>query len=74
MYINSKECTLIRKTSVQFEVVGGARMVRDGKSMAAMGQAHFVAVLAEGARGTMIALVVAEDAVGASRVELRKKS
>jgi hypothetical protein len=42
--------------------------------MAAMGQAPLVAVLAEGAWGTMIALAIAEDAVGASRVELEEES
>jgi hypothetical protein len=48
-------------------------MVRNSKSVVAMGKAPLVAVLAEGARGTMVALAVAEDAVGASRVELREK-
>jgi hypothetical protein len=41
--------------------------------MAAMGQVPRVAVLAEGARGAMITLTVTKDAVGASRVELRKE-
>jgi hypothetical protein len=44
-------------------------MVRDGKGVAAMGQMSLVAVIADGTQGTMIAFAIAEDAVGASRVE-----
>jgi hypothetical protein len=50
-------------------MVGGTGMVSNCESMAAMGQAPLVAVLADGARGTVVTL----DAVGASRIELRKE-
>jgi hypothetical protein len=48
-------------------------MVGDCKSVAAMGQAPFVAVLAEGVRGTMIVLAISENGIGASRVKLMKE-
>jgi hypothetical protein len=48
-------------------------MVGNREGVAAVGQAPSFAVLAEGARGTMVELAIAEDVVGASCVELRKE-
>jgi hypothetical protein len=46
--IKTKEHMFIREPSIRLEVVGCTSMVGDCKSVAAMGQAPFVAVLAEG--------------------------
>ena len=67
-----EELTLIRKPSVRLEMVGGTGMVHNREIMGAVGQASLLAVLAKGARGTMVALAVAEDAICASRVELKE--
>jgi hypothetical protein len=48
-------------------------VVGNRKGVAAVGQVSLLAVLAKGARGTVVALAVAEDAVGASRVKLREE-
>jgi hypothetical protein len=66
-----EKLTLIRKPSVRLEVVGGTGMVHNREIVGAMGQASLLAVFAKGARGTMVALAVAEDAICASRVELK---
>jgi hypothetical protein len=68
---NREGLTLIREPSVRLEVVGGTGMVHNREIVGAMGQASLLAVFAKGARGTMVALAVAEDAICASRVELK---
>ena len=52
-------------------MVGGMGMINNREVVAAVGQASLLAVLAKGARGTVVALAVAEDAIRASRVELK---
>jgi hypothetical protein len=65
--------TLIRKLSIRLEMVGGTGMVSNREVVAAVGQASLLAVLTKGARGTVVTFAVAEDAIGASRIELKKE-
>jgi hypothetical protein len=53
-------------------MVGGTSVVSNRKVVAAVGQASLLVVLAKGARGTVVTLVVVEDAIGASHVELKE--
>jgi hypothetical protein len=52
-------------------MVGGTSMVSNREVVAAVGQASLLAVLTEGAQGTVVALAVAKDAIGTSRVKLK---
>jgi hypothetical protein len=52
-------------------MVGGTGVVNNRKVVAAVGQASLLAVLAKGARSTVITLMVAENAIGASRIKLK---
>jgi hypothetical protein len=55
----------------RLEMVGGTGVVSDREVVATVGQTSLLAVLVKGARGTVVTLVVAEDAIGTSRVELK---
>jgi hypothetical protein len=63
--------TLVQELSVRLEMVGGAGVVSNQEVVAAVGQAPLLAVITEGAWSTVVTFAVAEDAIGASRVELK---
>ncbi|KAJ7678840.1 hypothetical protein B0H14DRAFT_2655703 [Mycena olivaceomarginata] len=62
-------CKKISKMSDN-EQMDVLNMFWDGEGVGAMGEASLLAVVAQHSRFTMLAVAIAEDAVGASRVEL----
>jgi hypothetical protein len=62
--------TLVGEVGIRFNMVRSLNKLRDGEGVGAMGEVSLLAVVTQHPRFTMLTIVIAEDAAGASRIEL----